>query len=49
MKRLKPAKRRDRVSGKGSPWAKGNKAAFHYSGAYYEWKRQFVNPKAEGH
>lgn len=46
MKRKDPAKRRDRVSGKGSPYAKHHKAPYRYSGVYYEWKRQFVKEKS---
>lgn len=45
MKRAAIAKRRNRITGKGSPYAKHHKAPYLYSAAYYAWKRHFVKDK----
>lgn len=40
MKRIKPAKRRDRKTGL-SPYARHNKWPYEYSAAYKAWRAQF--------
>lgn len=41
MKRNNPAKRKDRRTGM-SPYARHGKREYLYSGAYQEWRAQFV-------
>lgn len=45
MKRIKPAKLRDRRSGQ-SPYARRKKVPYHYSAEYYQWKRKYVKESA---